>query len=176
MTLVAHEMEATLESLAEQMQVLIDEADERRRWRESLTELASDLSPIAAQGMGSLTKTLGDAEQRGYFDFARDSLSVVDRVATSFTSEDIESLGNNIVLILETIKEMTQPEIMEMMRATFHNVHEAGAPDEAPSMLGLLRQMREEEVRRGLARLLIILRSLGAADPDSSYKRKEAPE
>jgi uncharacterized protein YjgD (DUF1641 family) len=172
MTLVTPDMAGALESMSEQMQLLVDEAEERRKWRDSLGELFSDLSPIASQGMGSLTKALDDAEHRGYFDFARNSLGVVDKVASSFSSEDIESLGNNIVLILETFKEMTQPQIMELMRSTFHNIHEVEPPEETPSMLGLLRQMREVEVRRGLARLIVVLRSLGMAEPEALSRVK----
>ena len=39
----------------------------------------------------------------------------------TFSKEDVEALGDNIVLILETGKEMTQPEIMQMMQSTFLN-------------------------------------------------------
>jgi hypothetical protein len=176
MTLAALDMSGALESLSEQMQFLVDDAEERRKLRDSLGELVSDLSPIASQGMGSLTKVLGDAEQRGYFEFARNSLGVVDKVASSFSAEDIESLGSNIVLILETIKEMTQPQIMELMRSTFHNIHEVEPPEAAPSMLGLLRQMREVEVRRGLARLIVVLRSLGMAEPEGLSREKGGSE
>lgn len=170
----ALQVDTRLEVLAAQVQTLVDEAEERRHLRESYSDLMSDLRPMAAQSMDSMTRALAEAESRGYIDFARSGVGVVDRVVTSFTSEDVEALGDNIVLILETIKEMTQPEVMQMMRSTFHEVGEIEESEIPPSVLSLLRQMREPEVRRGLARLLAFLRSMGSVEQRSIEQRKEA--
>ena len=83
-----------------------------------------------------------------------------------FDEDDVAALGDNVVLILETVKEMTQPEVMTMLQRTAHVVNEPGtAPTEPPSLFALLREMREPEVRLGLARLLDVLRSLAAQAP-----------
>jgi uncharacterized protein YjgD (DUF1641 family) len=127
----------------------------------SLGELASDATTLAGPAMASLTERLAKLEEHGYLGFARSSLGVVDRVMTSFSEDDVEALGDNVVLILETVKEMTQPEIMTMLRRTAHMVNEPEAvPTEPPSLFALLREMRDPEVRRGLARMLALLRSL----------------
>lgn len=150
-----------LETIYEQVQFLVDEAEQQRRTRSAVSELTKDLSPIAAQGFETVTRVMTEAETRGYTGFARSSIGVVDRVVTSFSEEDVEALGDNIVLILETVKEMTQPEVMSLLRSTLQNVHDTLEPDEPPSVLSLLGQMREPEVRRGLARLIVFLRGLG---------------
>ena len=80
---------------------------------------------------------------------------------SSFTEEDVNALGDNIVLILNTVKDMTQPEIMGMLQRTIHTVQEQEEPSEPPSMIGLLKEMRDPDVRRGLGRLLAVLRSMG---------------
>lgn len=169
-------MEARLEALSEKLQVLVDEAEERRRRRETYTDLIHDLSPMASQGMGSLTRAMTEAEERGYIGFAKSGLGVVDRVVTAFSDEDVAALGDNIVLILETVKEMTQPEVMQMMRATFHQVGEIEEPETPPSMFEIVRQMRDPEVRRGLARLMGLLKSMGSVDQTDVMKRKEGRE
>ena len=166
--------QSRLDEMTAQLDLLVAEAEERRRLRESISELTGDLSPIANQGMGSITRVLSEADERGYVDFTRGSLAVVDTVVGSFTQEDLEALGDNIVLILETVKEMTQPEVMRMMRSTLHNVQEIEEPAEPPSLLGLLRELRKPESRRGLHRLVVFLESLGSFDPET--ERKEAPE
>lgn len=175
MTIETQLRDTRVDALVDQVQFLVDEAEERRRVRETLTELTHDLSPIAGQGMESLARVLTEAEHRGYAGFARSGLGVVDRVVGSFDEDDVEALGDNIVLILETVKEMTQPEIMQMMRSTFHGVSEIEEPAGPPSIFQLLRQMREPQVRLGLARLIVVLRSLGNSQPrDESPPRKEA--
>ncbi|HZD21904.1 MAG TPA: DUF1641 domain-containing protein [Acidimicrobiia bacterium] len=162
-----------LEQMAEQLRVLVEEAEERRRLRDSYSELMADLSPVVSQSMSVLTHILTEAEDRGYAEFARGGVEVADRVATSFTYEDVNALGDNIVLILETIKEMTQPEVMQMLRSTFRHIHDVDEPVEPPSLLALLRQLRTVEARRGLYRLIVALRSLGEAAPEELTETKE---
>ena len=110
---------------------------------------------------------LASLDERGYFDIGRSGLGVIDRVVTSFTEEDVEALGDNIVLILQTVREMTQPEVMQMLQRTFTTVQneELVEPTEPPGTLALLREMRQPEVRRGLSKALHMLRSLGEESP-----------
>ncbi len=166
--------EARIAELSERVRFLVEEAEERQRMRHALSELTGDLSPIASQGFEAVTRAMSHVESRGYTDFARSGLGVVDRIVTSFDTEDVEALGDNIVLILETIKEMTQPEVMSLLRSTLQNVQDAEEPPEPPSLMSLLRQMREPEVRRGLYRLLVFLRSLGEVQITREQERKEA--
>lgn len=161
-----------LTAIEAQLDLLVTEAQERRRLRESLTELTGDLSPVARQGMESLARALGHAEERGYVDFTQGGLSVVDKVVTSFDREDIDALGDNIVLILETIKEMTQPEIMQMLRATFAFASEIDESSEPPGLITILRRLRSPAARRGLYRLVFLLESLGAVRPETIDTRK----
>ena len=176
MSVEAPSTDPRLEEIYDQVQFLVAEAEDRRRTRAALSELTRDLSPIASQGFETVTRVMTDAEQRGYTEFARSSLGVVDRVVTSFSEEDVESLGDNIVLILETVKEMTQPEVMSLLRSTLQNVHDTPEPPEPPSIFSLLGQMREPEVRRGLARLIVFLRGLGKVDIQTAENRKEAQQ
>ena len=44
---------------------------------------------------------LAELEHKGYFAFAQGGLHIVDNIVTSFTEEDVERLGDNIVLILQ---------------------------------------------------------------------------
>ena len=176
MTVRALNTDPRLEEIYDQVQFLVEEAEERRRARAALSELTRDLSPIASQGLETMTRIMTDAEGRGYTGFARSSLGVVDRVVTSFSEEDVKALGDNIVLILETVKEMTQPEVMSLLRSTLQNVHDTPEPAEPPSVFSLLGQMREPEVRRGLARLVVFLRGLGNVDIQTAQGRKEAQQ
>jgi uncharacterized protein YjgD (DUF1641 family) len=131
---------------------------------DSLDELAADLAPAARPAFAALTERLTDLDDRGYFTFARGGFGIVDRVVTSFSEEDVEALGDNIVLILQTVRDMTQPEVMSFLRRTVHSVQEEEAPAKPPSLFGLLREMRDPQVRRGFARALTMLRSMSEAE------------
>ncbi len=130
-----------------------------------LADLARTGGPLTGPVLDRMTELLAELEQRGYISFARSAAGVVDNVVTAFAPEDVEALGDNIVLILNTVKEMTQPEVMQMLQRTMHIVQEVPEPAEPPSLLAILRELRGPEVRRGLYRVLTALRSVGSATP-----------
>lgn len=132
-----------------------------------LSELAGTAAPLLEPAVKVSTARLTDLEDRGYFDFASGTLGVLDRVVTSFDRTDLEALGDNVVLILQTVRDMTQPEVMTMLRRTFSTVTEDDI-GEPPGTLALLRELRDPGVRRGLSKVLHTLRTLGddpAGDP-----------
>ena len=150
-----------LTAIEAQLAYLVEEAQERSQMQAALSELAHDLSPMARQGMDSVASFLEDAEERGYLDFVRGGFAAADKVVTSFSKEDVDALGDNLVLILETVKEMTQPEIMQMLRATFAFAGEIDETSQPPRLFSILNRLRSPAARRGLYRLVFLLESLG---------------
>ncbi len=126
---------------------------------ESVSELWQDVSPLTQDMFAMLLTRLNELEQKGYFVFLQGGLDMADRVVTSFTQEDVQQLGDNIVLILQTVKEMTQPEIMTMLRQTALSIKDEEPVD--TSLWSILRQMNDPAVRKGLAKTLQILKSVG---------------
>jgi uncharacterized protein YjgD (DUF1641 family) len=129
---------------------------------EALADLAQTVGPLADEAFGKAVDTLSELEHKGYFTFARGGMRIMDNVVTSFDEEDVARLGDNVVLILNTVKEMTQPEIMNFVRNTLLVAEkEIEAPVDT-SYGSLLRQFRDPEVRRGLALTMRVLRVIGA--------------
>lgn len=139
------------------------------------TELAREASGLLAPGMTMLTDNLAVAERKGYFTFVQGLLQIVDKVVTSFGEEDLEALGANVVLILKTVQQMTQPQIMHLLSTAISDIQEV---DEAPppSAIKLLSHMRDPQVRRGLSRTLAVLGDLGAAGEAESPARKKTKD
>lgn len=137
---------------------------------ESLQDLWKDLSPLTTDMFNQLVLMLNELEQKGYFAFAQEGVYVVDQVVTSFTEEDVRQLGDNVVLILNTVKALTQPEVMNLVNNLTEGFHEAeGKVEELPtSAFGLLRQMRDPDVRRGLAITMTMLKRVSQQSASSS--------
>ena len=154
--------------LVEMLRVLVDEAEERKQMRDSVSELLGDMTPLAAQSLESVSQLMTVADERGYLEFGRGGAAIVDRVVTSFDQDDLQALGDNIVLILETVREMTQPELMGLMRNTLHDIGDQELPDEAPSLLALMKRLRSTEARMGLHRLVRLLETLGSAEEQAN--------
>jgi len=129
---------------------------------ESIMELVQDATPIGRTAFVSLMEKLEEFDRKGYFEFAQEAFGVFDEIVESFTKEDVRSLGENIDLILHTVKEMTQPEIMGIVRRTAFTVREQEPPADV-TLRSLVKQMRDPAVKRGLAKVLMTLRSVSSS-------------
>ncbi|MEX2487474.1 MAG: DUF1641 domain-containing protein [Nitriliruptoraceae bacterium] len=153
-----------LAAIEARLDALLAHAERRDAEIEPLRDLAAEIGVLSGPAMASMTAHVSAWDERGYLGFARSGAHVVERIMTSFDEQDVEALGGNIVLMLETLRDLTQPEILQLLRQTAGSVGHVGpAPDgPPPSTLALLRQLRDPEVRRGLARMLELLRSVGS--------------
>ena len=126
---------------------------------ESFAALWQDASPLTRDAFVALLSRLEEAEQKGYFMFLRGGLDIADRVVSSYSEEDVQQLGENIVLILDTVKEMTQPEIMTLMRSTAATFRDEEPPENV-SLFTIIRQLNDPAVKRGLSKTLTVLGSV----------------
>jgi uncharacterized protein YjgD (DUF1641 family) len=129
---------------------------------ESLAELAQTVGPLADEAFGKAVDALAAMEHKGYFAFGRSGMRLVDNVVTSFSEEDVDQLGDNIVLILNTVKSMTQPEIMNFIGNTLLVAEGEVQKPVDTSYSSLLKQLRDPAVRRGLALTLRVLHVIGS--------------
>ena len=130
---------------------------------DSLSELTETVTSLSGAGVAKLTDTLQAADEKGYFAFAREGSKIADRVVTEYSEEDVRALGDNVVTILNAVKEMTQPEVMGLVQRSVVQVQE---PMDPPSMFALLKSMRDPQTRRGLARVMAMLHTVGEQQPE----------
>ena len=146
----------TLARSLPQIEALIAQLD-------SLSELTETVTSLSGAGVAKLTDTLQAADEKGHFAFAREGSKIADRVVTEYTEEDVRALGDNVVTILNAVKEMTQPEVMGLVQRSVVQVQE---PMDPPSMFALLKSMRDPQTRRGLARVMAMLHTVGEQQPE----------
>ena len=135
---------------------------------EAVSDLADTLGPLTDQAFEKSVDALAEMERRGYFAFARGGAHILDALVTSFSEDDVRRLGDNIVLIANTVKDMTQPEILGFVRNTLMLAEKGLEQPLDISALGLVRQMGDPRVRRGLALTLRVLQAVGAQAGASS--------
>lgn len=143
-----------LVSHAPQLEMMLDLLD-------SAADLMDVAGPVAKEGFGKVTSVVSDLDRKGYFEFAESGLRMTDNIVTSFTKEDVNRLGDNIVLILNTVKDLTQPEIMTFVRNTLRVAEKEVEKPVDTSYGAIMRQMQDPAVRRGLALTLRVLRVVG---------------
>ena len=136
---------------------------------ESMSELADTMMPLSDQAFEKAVDTLQTMEHKGYFTFAQGGMQIVDNIVTSFTADDVKKLGENVVLILNVVKDMTQPEIMQFVHNTLLVAEKEIEKPVDTSIPALLKQMRNPNVRRGLALTMRVMSVVGAqAEPSKN--------
>ena len=132
------------------------------RQQEKTTELFAEMTPVLRAVMDTATEKLDRLEKQGYFEFGKELLGVGERVITGFQPEDVRLLGDAVVGILQTVRAVTQPRILEIAgeaSAVLENADSA-----APiGLLGMVRATRDDDVQKGMAVMMEIMRHVGRA-------------
>jgi uncharacterized protein YjgD (DUF1641 family) len=128
---------------------------------ESVMDLVQTIGPLTDSAFGKAVELLSEAERKGYFAFAQGGMKIADTIVTSFSQDDVAALGDNVVLILNVVKDMTQPQIMGLIRTLVSATEQEVAKPVDTSLLALLRQMNDPAVRRGMTQTMRVLRVVG---------------
>jgi len=140
---------------------------------ESLMDFLDDAGTLTNEAFVKILTTLEMFEQRGYFEFANAGLDVVDEIVTAYSKEDVEALGENVVQMLDIVKNLTQPEMLAVATRMLDAVQRQQTtaelePAEPPGLFKLAGQIRDPEVRRGLARALNTFKAVSAAEAETA--------
>jgi uncharacterized protein YjgD (DUF1641 family) len=127
---------------------------------EALMGITDEVELLGKQVFSTAVEQLDQMERTGYFAFAREGLGIMERIVTEFSEDDVRALGDNVVTILTTVRNMTQPEIMAMANNAIGAIQEVPPEEKTPSILSLLRELSNPKTRRGMARMINLLQVL----------------
>lgn len=128
---------------------------------ESMMDLKKDAGPIVHEMIIEFTKQLHSLEQKGYFEFAREMGNVMDNVVTNFSVEDIRQLADNIVPLLQTLKNLTRPEILAAVNNAVQVYGSMQTGEMKPySMWKLMREMNSPEMKSALGFMVAFTKNL----------------
>lgn len=128
---------------------------------ESLNDFFKDAGPVANEIMIDVIKKMHEFEKKGYFEFIKELMKVFDNIITNYSGEDVRLLSDNIVTIMDTIKNMTQPEMLGAMNNAV-NIYKNLNPDDVEeySMWKAFREMRTPEMKRRIGFIMLFLKNL----------------
>ena len=128
---------------------------------ESIMDLKQDIGPILNEIIIEFTKKMHTIEEKGYFDFAREIGRLMDNIVTNFSQEDVRQLADNVVLILQTVKNITQPEMLVAVNNAVKVYGSIQTDDIRPySMWQMMREMRSPEMKSALGFLVAFMKNL----------------
>ena len=128
---------------------------------ESVNDLVKDASPILHQmGLDGITM-MNQFEQKGYFDFYREALNIMDNVVGHFSVEDVRLLADNVVTILETVKSLTQPDMLKAINSGLVVYKSIEVEDiEEYSIWKAIKAMNSKEMKRGIGFMITFLQNI----------------
>lgn len=141
---------------------------------ESATDLAKDVSPIIHQmGLQGISQ-MNELEEKGYFEFMKELFKVADNVVTHFSKEDVRLLAENVVTILETIKNLTQPEMLGAMNNAVNIYKNIETHDiKEYSLWKAFKEMRSPEMRKGIGFMITFLKNIADDTTNGSAVNKK---
>ncbi|MFZ5495123.1 MAG: DUF1641 domain-containing protein [Verrucomicrobiota bacterium] len=133
---------------------------------ESAREFLADAAPLARQVFSDGLAKMDELDRKGYFAMARELQRALDNVVTEFSVEDVRLLADNLTGILRTVKNLTQPDMLQAInnaveiykKVDFDSIEEF-------SLWKAFREANKPEMRRGLGFLIVFLRNLSAHPP-----------
>jgi uncharacterized protein YjgD (DUF1641 family) len=127
---------------------------------ESVMGLSDDVNRIGQEVFNVTVETLDRFEREGYFTFMQEAWKILERIVAEFSEDDVRALGDNIVTILTTARNMTQPEILSLANNAVEAISAEATVEDTPSTLKLLREFSDPQVRKGLARMINVVKAL----------------
>ncbi len=127
----------------------------------STMDLMRDVGPIANEVIIDATRKLNEFEQKGYFDFMREFGHIVDNVITYHSVEDMRMLAENVVAILDTVKNLTQPEMLKSVDnavKVFANLEMDNIPEY--SIFKVMREMNKPEMKKALGFFITFMKNM----------------
>lgn len=139
----------------------IDTFNQMFEMLESINDLMKDLGPIVNQiGLDAIHQmTL--LEQKGYFEFVKEAKGIMDNVVEHFSPQDVRLLADNVVTILETVKSMTQPDMLSAMNNALTVFKSMDTKDiKEMSMWKAFRAMNSKEMKKSIGFMISFLQKL----------------
>ncbi|MCB2197128.1 MAG: DUF1641 domain-containing protein [Bacteroidetes bacterium] len=128
---------------------------------ESITDLLKDAGPMVTEVGIDFTNKLHEFEQKGYFEFFKELTAIMDNIVTSYSPEEVRALADNIVTILDTVKNLTQPDMLHAINnavSIFKNLDTNEIKEY--SLWKAFREMNTPEMKRGLGFIMTFLKNL----------------
>ncbi len=128
---------------------------------ESANDLLKDVSPIIHQiGLDSIHK-MNEFEQKGYFTFIAELGKMIDNIVTHFSAKDVKLLADNIVPMLEMVKNLTQPEMLKAFNNGI-NVYKSLDTENIPeySLWKAFKELNSPEMKKGLGFMITFLKNI----------------
>jgi len=130
----------------------------------NLIDFATTAEPLLKSTVPQIIAKLDELEQKGVFRILNSMMVVVNKIADSYSPEDIEQIGEGIVGLLGAVKKLTSPQSIEFLDK-LSEVPSKVDLSEAKSVgiFSMPWTMADKDVKKGIGVTMELLKGLAAA-------------
>ena len=143
---------------------------------ENIVDFVTTIEPLLKSAVPQVINYLDDLEQKGVLRIITATLDVRAKIASAYTAEDIDKIGDGAVALLGLAKKLSDPEatdFLEKIADLPSKVDLASAKPVGP--FGMLGALSSKEARQGLGVLMELTKAMGSLkNGGSSAKVEEA--
>ena len=131
---------------------------------ESFNDLAKDVGPITKEVGIDTIKKLHEFEQKGYFEFFKELTGVMDKIVENSSPEDIRKFSNNIGTIMEIVRGLTQPEVLNSVNEAVKVYQDMDKENvEEYSLWKTFKTLNSKEMKKEIGFVMTFLKQLSEA-------------
>jgi uncharacterized protein YjgD (DUF1641 family) len=130
---------------------------------ENLVDFVTTIEPLMKSAVPQVINYLDDLEQKGVLRIITATLDVRAKIASAYTADDIEKIGDGAVALLGLAKKLSDPQAIEFLDKLADlpsRVDFAGAKPVGP--FGMLGALSSKEARQGLGVLMELTKAMGS--------------
>jgi uncharacterized protein YjgD (DUF1641 family) len=144
---------------------------------ENIVDFVTTIEPLLKSAVPQVINYLDDLEQKGVLRIITATLDVRAKIASAYTAEDIDRIGDGAVTLLGLAKKLSDPgaiEFLEKIADLPSKVDLAGAKPVGP--FGMLGALSSKEARQGLGVLMELTKAMGSLKNGGSTVAAEQAE
>ena len=130
---------------------------------ENIVDFVTTIEPLLKSAVPQVINYLDDLEQRGVLRIITATLDVRAKIASAYTAEDIDQIGDGAVTLLGLVKKLSDPvaiDFLEKIAELPSKVDLASAKPVGP--FGMLGALSSKEARQGLGVLMELTKAMGS--------------
>lgn len=134
---------------------------------DNIVEFINDIEPLLKSAVPKFIESLDEMERKGVFRIIKATLALRSKIASQYNSDDIEKIGDGMVVALGLLKQLADPKavaFLEKAAALPSNIDLSKSHEIGP--MGLISAGFNSEIKQGLGVLIELTKALGKMKED----------
>jgi uncharacterized protein YjgD (DUF1641 family) len=129
---------------------------------ESIVDLVTTIEPLFKSAIPQIINYLDDLEQRGVLRVMQSMLDVRAKIASAYTPEDIDQMGDGAVSLIGLTKKLSDPKATAFLEKIAELPAKIDLSSSKPiGPFGLIGALSSKEARKGLGVLMELTKAMG---------------